>query len=171
MITDCPCGSSLSYQSCCQPLHLGKRLATSARQLMMSRYAAFVTYNIDYLICTHSPKTRASVNKNDVGQWAKACQWLALEIRDSKTDGANAEVEFIAWYKLEHKLQCHHELSLFNYELIDDDLQRLGTVRCQATHAWYYHSARQPNHIVTPPKRNDLCLCGSGKKFKKCCNS
>ncbi|MBH2042097.1 MAG: SEC-C domain-containing protein [Comamonadaceae bacterium] len=24
-------------------------------------------------------------------------------------------------------------------------------------------------HAAAPPGRNDLCPCGSGKKFKKCC--
>jgi len=28
---------------------------------------------------------------------------------------------------------------------------------------------RQPVKVVKPPKRNDPCPCGSGKKYKKCC--
>ena len=28
---------------------------------------------------------------------------------------------------------------------------------------------RAPLHVNKIPNRNDLCPCGSGKKFKKCC--
>ena len=30
-------------------------------------------------------------------------------------------------------------------------------------------AARQPARRVEKPGRNELCPCGSGKKFKKCC--
>ena len=155
----------------------------------MSRYAAFVTLEIDYLICTHSPQSRTKVDKTDVEQWAKTSQWLALDVRNTKTNAAMAEVEFVAWYKLDNKLQYHHELSVFSWEKIDDDLKRYctknmcsdnisansirsdNTNQILETHAWYYHSAKQTNHNVRLPKRNDKCICGSGKKFKKCCDS
>ena len=27
----------------------------------------------------------------------------------------------------------------------------------------------KPRHVENEPGRNDLCPCGSGKKYKKCC--
>lgn len=169
MMSICPCGSALPYQSCCQPLHLGTATANSAQQLMMSRYAAFVTQDIDYLICTHSPATRSEVNKEEILQWARNSKWLALEIIDAAA--AKNKIEFIAWYKIDDKLHCHHELSLFTMEQIDDALNKYCHHRQELTQAWYYHSAIPTTHRVTSPKRNDPCICGSGKKFKRCCDN
>ena len=55
MLTDqgpCPCGGG-SYQSCCAPLHRGEQRASTAEQLMRSRYAAFVKGELEYLLATH----------------------------------------------------------------------------------------------------------------------
>ena len=38
----CPCGSDAEYGVCCGPLHTGESSATTAEQLMRSRYAAYV---------------------------------------------------------------------------------------------------------------------------------
>jgi len=168
MNQQCPCGSLAPYQSCCQPLHNGARLACDAKQLMQSRYCAFASLAIDYLVATHSPQTRDSISKADITQWANACQWLALEVVNFSQSSATAEVEFVAWYKENGKLQCLHDLSHFTLEPIDP---LLTATKDQATHAWYYHSSTPPKIARTLPKRNDACICGSGKKFKKCCDS
>lgn len=28
---------------------------------------------------------------------------------------------------------------------------------------------KRPKQVIKKPGRNDLCICGSGKKYKKCC--
>lgn len=38
----CPCGSGVSYDACCAPLHRGQASPASAEALMRARYAAFV---------------------------------------------------------------------------------------------------------------------------------
>ena len=163
----CPCGSNENYQQCCQPLHLGQVLAQSAEQLMRSRYAAFVTHEIDYLMITHSPETRDQLIKADIMQWAKDSQWLGLNVVKHHRSSGSAQVEFVAWYKVDGKLQAHHELSHFSLETIDPALTEL--VGLNTTQAWYYHSAKPCDSTINIPKRNDPCICASGKKFKKCC--
>ena len=46
----CPCGSQQTFENCCQPLLAGMAFADTAEALMRSRYSAFSTGNIDYLI-------------------------------------------------------------------------------------------------------------------------
>ncbi|MEP6191186.1 MAG: YchJ family metal-binding protein, partial [Marinobacter sp.] len=53
----CPCGFTLAYEQCCQPLHRGEAAATP-EALMRSRYSAFVVGQADYLLATWHPSTR-----------------------------------------------------------------------------------------------------------------
>jgi SEC-C motif-containing protein len=54
----CPCNNTTSYQACCQALHDGELIASSAEQLMRSRYSAFARGNIAYLIASLHPDNR-----------------------------------------------------------------------------------------------------------------
>ena len=49
--TLCPCGSGRQYAACCQPLHDGQG-ATSPVQLLRSRFSAYCTGNVDYIVAT-----------------------------------------------------------------------------------------------------------------------
>jgi len=150
-------------------LHTNQQLAANAKQLMMSRYAAFATNEIDYLINTHSKQTRASISRTDIANWANACQWLSLEVLAHKPMDKSAQVEFVVWYKEAGKLQCLHDLSYFTLEPADER-QSDNNQQPAALEAWYYHSSATPTNKVAFPQRNDPCVCGSGKKFKKCCS-
>lgn len=73
--------------------------APTALALMRSRYTAFVRGAIDYLIDTHHPKTRASVDRNGVAQWSRDTAWQGLEIVATERGGEDDDegiVEFIA---------------------------------------------------------------------------
>lgn len=73
--------------------------APTALALMRSRYTAFVRGAIDYLIDTHHPKTRASVDRNGIAQWSRDTAWQGLEIVATERGGENDDegiVEFIA---------------------------------------------------------------------------
>ena len=54
----CPCGSSLPYDACCGPLHRGARQASTAVELMRSRYSAYAVGHLDYVFRTWHPRTR-----------------------------------------------------------------------------------------------------------------
>jgi len=145
----CPCISGKSYSACCQPLHQGKIAASSAQQLMCSRYSAFCLGNIDYLIQTLHPDKRQADDKTTLAQTIKQTKWLGLKIVAHKNSGLNATVEFIAFYQ-ENPIGQLHEKSNF--------LKENGQ--------WFYVDGE----FLEPIKlsRNELCFCGSGKKLKRC---
>src|SRR5574343_1801050 len=83
MITTCPCGSELSHAICCEPLLLENKSAETAEQLMRSRYSAYSTGKIDYLVSTTHPSTRHRFSKKEIEAWSKSNKWLKLEIVES----------------------------------------------------------------------------------------
>ncbi|MEV5962450.1 YchJ family metal-binding protein [Kribbella sp. NPDC051952] len=96
MAKRCPCGLGATYDDCCGSLHEGHTSATTAEQLMRSRYTAFVVGDTAYLLRTwHSttrpPKLRLSDN----------IRWTGLEILGSTGGSAfhsDGTVEFRASY-------------------------------------------------------------------------
>jgi len=130
---------------------------------MRSRYTAFATHAIDYLIETHHPDTRSDVNRDEIRRFSEGSTWLGLEIlgvEEGRDGDEQGWVEFIARYKERGQERAHHERSLFR--------------RHQGR--WFFHSAQEPKQTPTErsqPKigRNEPCPCGSGKKYKKCCGA
>lgn len=107
----CPCGSSIGYDECCGLLHRG-RPATSAEQLMRSRYSAFVLRDLDYLRASWHPSTRPDelALDEDAGR-----RWLGLTvIAHLPIDDHHASVEFVARSRVGGQpAQRHHEISRF----------------------------------------------------------
>jgi SEC-C motif-containing protein len=128
---------------------------------MRSRYTAFATHQIDYLIASHHPETRGEVVRDQVKRFSEGMTWRGLEILEAADGQAGDDqgwVEFIARYREHGEDRVHHERSLFR--------------RNQGR--WYSHSAEYPTCAPArraQPKvgRNEPCPCGSGKKYKKCC--
>lgn len=156
----CVCGKGESLETCCGPLLEGKARAGTAEALMRSRYAAYVTGNIDYVLATHHPEKRDEVDRASTERWSQSAKWRGLEILRVERGGAEdttGEVEFIAKYSLKNMAVKHHELATF--EKVDG--------------VWYFVDGKE---VSTPPivnegpkvGRNDPCTCGSGKKYKKC---
>ena len=115
----CPCGSDFPYSNCCEPIINASKVASTAQQLMRSRYAAFTTANVDYLMRSHSAKTRPIGERKSIERWAKSVQWMGLVILNTEAGEANDEtgtVEFKAMYIEKGKLQQIHEKSLFRKE-------------------------------------------------------
>lgn len=108
---DCPCGSGRRYDACCEPLHDGTRAASTAEELMRSRYSAYARGRADYLFRTWHPRTRpADVSLGD------DISWLGLEIDDVVAGGADderGEVEFTAHYRDGDGVAAMHERSRF----------------------------------------------------------
>ena len=135
----------------------------TAAELMRSRYTAFATHQIDYLIASHHPETRGEIKRDDVERWSRRAAWLGLEIVATEEGQAGDDqgfVEFTARYREAGQERLHHERSLFR--------------RHQGR--WFFHSAEYPKAAPVQraqPKvgRNEPCPCGSGKKHKKCCGA
>jgi len=158
--TLCPCGTGLKYTECCEPFHKKELNAPTAEKLMRSRYSAYAVGNIDHIERTNHPAGRESFDRESSISWSDTSKWLGLEIVSTKageTTDQVGEVEFNARYEREGKEHVHYEVGLF---------ERIDSV-------WYYKEAQNIQGPIrrTEPKvgRNDPCPCGSGKKFKKCC--
>ncbi len=100
----CPCGTGEVYDACCGRLHRGAAQATTAEQLMRSRYAAYAVGDVDHVFRTWHPRTRPDDVSVD-----PAVHWKRLQILDAAHD----EVEFAADYELHGATYQLHERSTF----------------------------------------------------------
>ncbi|EKT56246.1 YchJ family protein [Providencia sneebia] len=150
----CFCGNNLPFNECCKPYHDGNMIPETPEQLMRSRYSAYVTQNVDYLIATWHPDCHAEDWRKDILNSFKDTKWIALRIISSSyaKNEAQGYVEFSACFideKADHKRLIHERSRFLRQEK-----------------RWYYIDG------ITPKTgRNDPCPCGSGKKFKKCCDN
>jgi SEC-C motif-containing protein len=128
---------------------------------MRARYSAYVKKELGYLFSSLHPNHRADYDEKSSRAWAERAQWHGIEILNSTNGGPDdleGEVEFTVVFTENGVRQEHHELSSF---------QKEGG-------QWYFTTGKMlpPRQVIrSAPKtgRNDLCHCGSGKKFKKCC--
>ncbi len=114
---NCPCCSGNSFANCCEPLLTGAFQATTAEQLMRSRYTAYASDAIAYILNTTHPSTRNFYNAASIKEWAESSTWQKLEIVSTEK-GTEADVigyvQFKAYF-LDEKMkpQMHHEYSTF----------------------------------------------------------
>jgi len=157
----CPCGSDRPYAAFCKPLIERQQTASTAEELMRSRYTAFTLADSAYLLETIHPDKREGHDEKALLKWANNSEWLGLEVIDTQdggTDDQEGIVEFVARYMQKGSRVNHHELAVF--KKVED--------------TWYFYDGSVPEQkqvIRSGPKigRNDPCPCGSGKKYKKCC--
>ncbi|MGP3957866.1 YchJ family protein [Nonomuraea sp. 3N208] len=74
----CLCGLPASYEDCCGKLHRGEAAATTAEQLMRSRFTAFGVGDEAYLLGTWHPAARPARLDLD-----KRVRWVRLEILET----------------------------------------------------------------------------------------
>lgn len=158
----CPCGSGNNYDDCCKIFISGKKSAPTAQALMRARYSAYAKHEIDFIEATHIREERDNVSVEETKQWSEESQWLNLEILSTKkgleTDDTGV-VEFKAKYRQADVIYTHHEVSKFS----------------KAEGKWFFAEGRSSvssagiGSDATKVGRNDPCPCGSGKKYKKCC--
>jgi len=159
----CPCQSGSDFTKCCEPYLIKAKKPETAEQLMRARYTAFTKVNMDFIENTHDPKTRKTIDMDDNRDWAENTKWLGLEILNTKDGGSDDQkgmVEFIAKFDSGDGEVKHHELSEFT----------------KHNGQWFFTDSTNPSaktYVRTEAKigRNDPCLCGSGKKYKKCCGN
>lgn len=115
-LAPCPCGSEQSLGQCCLPLITGEAHAQTAEQLMRSRYTAHALLQVNYLWHTWDSAQRARSSPEQILDWAKACDWLRLDIlatQGGQSDDSEGTVSFAALYRQNGKLHQHQEVSLF----------------------------------------------------------
>lgn len=153
----CPCGLKPTYKDCCGKFISGKALPATPEELMRSRYTAYTRGEMDYIVSTMQPPASDHFDVEDSKSWSERVKWLGLEVISAETQGSRGMVEFRAHFseKENDQPQFLHERSEF--KCLDG--------------RWFYTNAQFPQTPVrvTRVGRNDPCLCGSGKKSKKCC--
>lgn len=147
----CPCGSPLTLDACCGRYHQGEG-APNPEALMRSRYSAFVLGLSDYLLATWHPTTRpAELAPDPDTEWKRLVIVNAEPVLEE-----SGQVHFRAFfYERGHVQKRWHvleEVSRFVHEQ-----QR-----------WWYIDGT-PTLTRLKPRRNEPCLCGSGRKLKGCC--
>ena len=147
----CPCGSQQPLADCCGRLHAGA-VASSAGQLMRSRYSAYALGLIDYLIATTLPAQQAALDRTGIEAWSRQSQWLGLTVEREDAvpgDALHAHVTFTASWRDAAGEHAHRERSAFVH----------------SAGRWYFLDPT----ATLKAGRNDPCPCGNGGKFKKCC--
>jgi SEC-C motif-containing protein len=158
----CLCGSTKSRNDCCGPYLDGTEKPKTAEALMRSRFCAFASENVDYLLNSWDLKTRPKTLDLSKDQ----SQWQRLEILNTKKGSSKDKkglVEFKAYFLLDNKEHYMHEISRFQ----------------KTANSWFYldGSAKAISHTETKkqdtnaPSKNSPCPCGSGKKYKRCCGA
>ena len=157
----CPCNSGKNAGACCGPILAGKKPALTAEALMRARYSAHALGNYAYLESSLHSSRRESVDASKLRQWSEAVTWKGLEILSTEGGGKNDEsgaISFVARY----------EVNGVPHELRED------AAFAREDGQWRYVDGNVHGH--TPYKRaapkigrNEPCPCGSGKKYKKCC--
>ncbi|NVK23303.1 MAG: SEC-C domain-containing protein [Gammaproteobacteria bacterium] len=144
----CLCGSNKLFEQCCDPFLKGEKHCETAEQLMRSRYCAFALNQPDYLLFTSSTSLKSSLTKSDLQQTIGVFDFLKLDV----TSAEQNSVAFCALMLAGNELHTLKEVSTF---VKQDDL-------------WKYESGVLEEQPIIKLSRNDMCPCGSGKKFKKC---
>jgi len=153
----CPCCSGALYQQCCQAVLSGLKKADTAEALMRSRYSAYVNGDGAYVWRTWHPSTRPAAHEIDT-----TTPWCGLEIirtEQGRDEDEVGLVEFRATAGAPRQATVLHEVSRF----------------AKVDGQWLYVDGemvaadRRIGRPAGKVGRNDLCPCGSGRKFKKCC--
>jgi SEC-C motif-containing protein len=97
----CPCGSSNTYDTCCQPFHDNTTFPKTAEQLMRSRYSAYSKKLLNYLVDTHHPVYFDPASLKGMQETFSLCQWTRLTILNKK-DGAAEDTSGIVEFKADY---------------------------------------------------------------------
>jgi len=154
--TNCPCGTNKPFEQCCGPYLSGEKLPPTAEALMRSRFTAYAMQDGAYLLKTWDVSTRpASVDfSKETGEWT--CLDIILTKKGARKDSKGL-VEFKAYFTVDGEQRVMNEISRF--------AQKQGH--------WYYLDGKVKSIASDQGSFNQglnaPCICGSGKKFKRCC--
>lgn len=107
----CPCLSGRAFESCCGPLLNGERRASTAEQLMRSRFTAFARGDSAYLLDTWHSTTRPATIELD-----PSIRWYRLDVGQCLQGGIfdrEGVVAFRAWYRSPDGPGEQYEVSRF----------------------------------------------------------
>jgi len=145
----CPCKSKLEFSKCCQPIIERQKNPSSALELMRSRYTAYATKDIIYLLDTSCEIIDGAQERVDIETFANEAHFQHLEIVSVQ----EYIVEFKAYFIMDKKQHVLYEKSNF--------IHNSSGLLC--------YKDGKTDFTTFTPKRNSICICGSTKKYKQCC--
>ncbi|MCG8670792.1 MAG: YchJ family protein [Pseudomonadales bacterium] len=151
----CPCGSQKHYADCCEPFHTLAAKPDTAQQLMRSRYCAFVKKLTPYLLNTRHPSKRHLDSASSLQQTFASTQWLGLQILTTE-QGLKKDSEGFVSFAASFS-ESNSNANQQQPQVLEERSRFL-----KEGDQWYY--VEEDFNLG----RNDICWCGSGKKFKKC---
>ncbi len=113
----CFCGLPASFETCCDRYISGDEVPPTAEALMRSRYSAYVTGAVPYIVQTTHPSKRASIDMPDIYEWLlEITSWDGLDVQ-STHQGLESDdvgtVKFVAHFHENHEPQVIQENSKF----------------------------------------------------------
>jgi SEC-C motif domain protein len=112
-MTICYCGNHLSFEECCKPFIKGLAKVNNTEQLMRSRYSAYATQEVGYIIKTTHKSRRSLLDKKDILAWTIKNHYTNLEILDVTENTVTFKASYIDNHKKEQVL---FEKSTFVFE-------------------------------------------------------
>lgn len=148
----CYCGSGHLLAECCHKIWQQDGDIVSAERVMRARYTAYVQGNIHFLQITTLPIQQPALDIVQITQWSQQTEWLGLRVlsHDLATHSEqHAWVVFEVICRENGQIYTHHERSAF----------------VKDTMSWRFIDPT----VSLKTERNQPCICGSAKKFKRCC--
>ena len=109
----CPCTSKKTFDQCCQPFLLGKKLPGTPEQLMRSRFTAYAEKRADYLISTTAEEKRGELELEELKGYCRSIKCISLKILDTAVNGDEGTVTFHASLQMNGRRMLHREHSTF----------------------------------------------------------
>ncbi|MDD5157067.1 YchJ family metal-binding protein [Sulfurimonas sp.] len=142
----CYCDSQKKFNECCEPFLNCSSKPSTSKELMRSRYSAYILGNGAYLVTTTVDENRYEDDIKLIQEFSSSVVWLKLDIINE----AKNMVEFKAYYRDRDGVKVQHERSNFIFK----------------NGMWLYIDGELFNSKI---ERNEPCPCKSNKKYKKCC--
>jgi len=183
----CWCGSRRAASRCCGPYLDGSAIAPTAVALMRSRYSAFCTGNVDYLLATHHPSTRDPQKDDERERLTRSVdstQWtnlLVIKTQKGQKNDKTGRVEFVAAYQskpspsVDMTVPSRTNTAKSRVQAPDQSSNQAPSAAAQLHEnsrfvrekgQWFYLDGDMlPSY---QPKRSHACWCGSGKPYKHC---
>jgi len=151
--SSCPCGSGHDYVVCCGPIIRGDLIATTALQLMRSRYSAYARQELEHLMRTVPCERRTAGERDRIALSLPHAEWLnltILEVVDGSLDDAAGIVEFQATCSMGGSVRVMRERSSF--EKVNGE--------------WLYVSGEFLEPLSAAHSHDESCSCDSGQKAR-----
>jgi SEC-C motif domain protein len=119
MSRPCPCTSKKTFDKCCEPYLSGKKQPETPEKLMRSRFSAYATRKVDYLIHTTAEEERGKIDREELESYCRTISCISLKVVKAEGGGPEDETGTVLFYaslQLNGKRMLHKELSRFKRE-------------------------------------------------------